>query len=46
MKTTYLKPILKANEVVLECGFAVSSPNWVEGGPGGDFDVNDYDNEL
>ena len=46
MKTTYQEPILKVIEVVSECGFAVSLHNWVEGGPGGDFDVNDYDNEL
>ena len=46
MKTRYQKPTLKVNKVVLECGFAVSAPNWVEGGPGGDFDVNDYDNQF
>lgn len=46
MKRIYQKPILDVVEVAAEKGIAASTPNWVEGGPGGNFDVYDYEDEL
>lgn len=49
MKKKYQEPILEVIEVTVESGFAASdyaTDTWVDGGPGGDFDVNDYGYEL
>ncbi len=46
-KTFYEAPTLDLNEVLVEAGFATSGgDDWNNGGPGGNFDENEYPDEL
>lgn len=43
----YEMPTIVAYTVMVEAGFATSGGNdWNNGGPGGDFDENEYPDEL
>lgn len=45
----YEEPTVQLYEVAVEAGFSVTgggSSDWGDGRPGGDFDENEYDDEL